>query len=126
MEHASDAGCKFPVPGNGCLIPEIVIQGIQPEIEAANIGRFLKFLAAVLLPTYNRLQVSSADMDSVVGYHLEMAHLLEGKSWDITDSAAFEFTCERVPFSLYYAGSKVIITGTQTAVSPFCISSEHG
>ena len=50
LGHAGHAERRFPVFAQGSLPTEVVVQGVEPEIQTRLVGLLLEFLPAVLLP----------------------------------------------------------------------------
>ena len=119
LPHAAHACNVFPAVGLGALVVEIVVHRVQQEIQAGFVGRFFKFLPAVLLIADGGLQGAFSQDQGVVPDRLVVVHLLEGEAGPVAfpvveglQRAVF------FPFSFHHAGCQVEPAQFQVGISP--------
>lgn len=115
LEHAADAGGKFPaVPVAGDVL-DVVIDGLQFEIQFGFVRFFLEFLPTVLLVAHQRLDPPVTGDERVVQDGFIMPHLLEGEFQSVP-RGAFQ---NAVLVAFRHARGQVKITQCQAGETPF-------
>ena len=102
---------------NITLIFDVIIQGIQKEVQAILVHGLIKLLPPVLLPANQGFQPAVTQAECIVQYGFIVVNLLERKARHIADSSLF--------LSFNNARGKVIIAEFQTGESPAAIQAQH-
>ena len=91
------------------LPAEVIIEGVQAEVQTGFLRALLKLLPAVHLPAQKHFQVPQGQAEGIVQHHFIVPHLLERERRRIAKVVALPF---------YHAGRKVEIAEPKPGIAP--------
>ena len=131
LPHTVDARGELPSVHLGREVVQVVVHGVELEVESALIGILflLKLLTAVLLVAQEELQVAVAQEPGVVEHHLVVVYLLIGHRLAVTlGIVAFgheEVARPLVPLPLHDARRTVVVVEGEVGMALAVIPTEE-
>ena len=120
LEHAAKAGGELPAGEIGRNVFNVIIEGVELEIQLRLLFLLLKLLPAVLLVAHKGLDAALPYFNTIVQNSLVVVHLLERQFQGIA-RGAFQ---DAAFVTFREAGSEVVITQRQARETPFFIESQ--